>query len=163
MPTTAVAGPSSRRCHQYLVLRSPVAEQLQQVVRGSDQVPFAVDLFQAPQQKPPQAPGFLDLPVHRFHDRHRHWTGALRSLQHELEGVDSLGLRFLSALPPGHFLRKPSLVQCLALEGPLASRCTAQTWVQILKYLSGMRESAPTSIPKKSPAAFRSASLTPAT
>jgi len=40
-----------------------VPEQLQQVVRGSDQVPFTVDLFQSPQQKAPQASAFLDLAV----------------------------------------------------------------------------------------------------
>jgi len=38
-------------------------------VRGSDQVPFAVDLLQAPQQEAPQATSFLDLPIHRLHDR----------------------------------------------------------------------------------------------
>ena len=32
-------------------------------------MPFAVDLLQPPQQKAPQAPAFLDLPIHRFHDR----------------------------------------------------------------------------------------------
>ena len=43
--------PSPRRPHQHLLLRSPVSEQLEQVVRGRDQVPLAIDLLQAPQQK----------------------------------------------------------------------------------------------------------------
>jgi len=38
-------------------------------VRGRDQVPFAIDLLQPPQQEVPQAPALLDLPVHRLHDR----------------------------------------------------------------------------------------------
>ena len=44
-------------------------EQLEKVVCGSDQVPLAVDLRQAPQQEAPQAPAFLDLAVHWLHDR----------------------------------------------------------------------------------------------
>ena len=36
---------------------------------GGNQVPLAVHLLQAPQQKAPQTPTFLDLTVHRFHNR----------------------------------------------------------------------------------------------
>jgi hypothetical protein len=59
--------PSSRRCRQRL-LRSSVAEQLQQIVRGGDQVPLAIDLLQALQQEAAQAPDLLDLAVHRLYD-----------------------------------------------------------------------------------------------
>jgi hypothetical protein len=61
MTSTAGAYPSSRRCHQFLLLGSPVSEQLEQVVRGRDQLPLTVNFLQTPQQKPPQAPAFLDL------------------------------------------------------------------------------------------------------
>ena len=43
--------------------------QLQQVVRASDQVPFTVDLLQGSQQESSQTSAFLDLAVHRLHDR----------------------------------------------------------------------------------------------
>lgn len=43
--------PLSRRCYQHLLLCSPKPEQLQQVVRGRDQVPLTVNLVQASQQK----------------------------------------------------------------------------------------------------------------
>jgi len=46
-----------------------VPEQLEKVVRGSDQVPFTVDLLQSPQQELTQATPLLDLAVHRLHDR----------------------------------------------------------------------------------------------
>ena len=46
-----------------------VPEQLQQVVAGDDQVPLAIHLLQTSQQEAPQAAGFLDLTVHRLHDR----------------------------------------------------------------------------------------------
>lgn len=35
--------------------------QLEQVVRGGDEVPFPIDLFQASQQEGEQASGFPDL------------------------------------------------------------------------------------------------------
>lgn len=60
-------GPSSGG--QRLLLGSSVPEQLEQVVRRGDQVPFRIHVLKAPQQKAPQAPGFLDLAIHRLHDR----------------------------------------------------------------------------------------------
>ncbi len=35
----------------------------------SDQVPLGIDLLKAPQQEAAQAPGLLDLTVHRLDDR----------------------------------------------------------------------------------------------
>ncbi len=52
-----------------MLLGSPVSEQFEQIVRGGDQMPHAVDFFKAPQLEVPQTPGFLDLTVHRLHDR----------------------------------------------------------------------------------------------
>ena len=45
-----------------MLLGSLVSEQLEQVMRGCDQVPLTVDRLQAPQQETPQAPAFFDLP-----------------------------------------------------------------------------------------------------
>jgi len=64
-----VPSPSGCRCHQPLLLGSPEPPQLEQVLRAGDQVPFAVNPLQSSQQEAPQAPGFLDLTVHQFHDR----------------------------------------------------------------------------------------------
>jgi hypothetical protein len=60
-------GPSSGG--QRLLLGSSVPEQLEQVVRRGDQVPFRIHLLQTPQQEAASAPGFLDLAIHRLHDR----------------------------------------------------------------------------------------------
>jgi hypothetical protein len=46
-----------------------VSEQLEQVVCGIDQVPFTIDLLQAPQQEATDAPALFDLAIHRLHDR----------------------------------------------------------------------------------------------
>ncbi len=42
-------------------IAAPVSEQLQKVVRGRDQLPFTIDLFQAPQQEAPQAQAVVRL------------------------------------------------------------------------------------------------------
>src|ERR1700729_1194927 len=50
--------------------RSPTeAIQLENVVRRADQRPFALYLFESPQQELPEATGLLDLTNHRFDDR----------------------------------------------------------------------------------------------
>lgn len=59
---------SSPRCCPGMLLGSPVSEELEQVVGGSDQIPFAAGLLQAPQQEASQSPVALDLAVHRLHD-----------------------------------------------------------------------------------------------
>jgi len=46
-----------------------VLVQLEQVVPCTNQVPFSIDLLQAPQQEAAQASGLLDLAIHRFDDR----------------------------------------------------------------------------------------------
>ena len=42
---------------------------------GREQMPFAVDLLQPPQQNAPQALAFFDLPIHRFHKKAPGATG----------------------------------------------------------------------------------------
>ncbi len=41
--------------------------QVQEVVGGADQAPFALHFPQSPQQELSKAPGVLDLPEHRFY------------------------------------------------------------------------------------------------
>jgi len=62
-------GPSSGGHGQLLFLRLPVLVQREQVVPCTNQVPFSIDLLQAPQQEAAQASGLLDLAIHRFDDR----------------------------------------------------------------------------------------------
>ena len=44
-------------------------KQLEQVVRGSDQVPSRIYVLQTLQQEAAQSSGFFDLTVHRLDDR----------------------------------------------------------------------------------------------
>ena len=68
MPVPVVSGGA---CGPGLArLPFPKAEQLQQVVAGADERPFAVNFLQAPRQELPEAPALLDLAEHRFHRLH---------------------------------------------------------------------------------------------
>ena len=61
-------------------------------MRGGNQVPLAVHLLQAPQQKAPQTPTFLDLTVHRFHNRFALGVDPRSLLASELAGHADLAV-----------------------------------------------------------------------
>src|ERR1700739_4467586 len=63
------SGADTNGCARMVLVTSACrVSQLEEVVDGADQRPFASDLVEAPQQELPEASGMFDLPEHRLND-----------------------------------------------------------------------------------------------